>query len=83
MWLSFVSAAAYSLWAVLLKHNPVSRVAVFGFLNPGVAGVLLSALLLGETEQAFSLRSAGALALVCLGIFIVNFERSTPEKQSD
>lgn len=34
MWLSFVSAAAYSLWAVLLKHNPVSRVAVFGFLNP-------------------------------------------------
>ena len=44
---------------------------------------LLSALLLGETEQAFSLRSAGALALVCLGIFIVNFERSTPEKQSD
>ena len=82
MWLSFVSAAAYSLWAVLLKHNPVSRVAVFGFLNP-VCGVLLSALLLGETEQAFSLRSAGALALVCLGIFIVNFERSTPEKQSD
>ena len=77
MWLSFVSAAAYSLWAVLLKHNPVSRVAVFGFLNP-VCGVLLSALLLGETEQAFSLRSAGALALVCLGIFIVNFERSTP-----
>ena len=67
MWLSFVSAAAYSL---------------FGFLNP-VCGVLLSALLLGETEQAFSLRSAGALALVCLGIFIVNFERSTPEKQSD
>ena len=77
-----VSAAAYSLWAVLLKHNPVSRVAVFGFLNP-VCGVLLSALLLGETEQAFSLRSAGALALVCLGRFIVNFERSTPEKQSD
>ena len=82
MWLAFVSAAAYSLWAVLLKHNPVSRVAVFGFLNP-VCGVLLSALLLGETEQAFSLRSAGALALVCLGIFIVNFERRTPEKQSD
>ena len=47
----------------------------------GVAGGC--ALLLGETEQAFSLRSAGALALVCLGIFIVNFERSTPEKQSD
>lgn len=82
LWLAFVSAAAYSLWAILLKHNPVSRVAVFGFLNP-VCGVLLSALLLGETEQAFSARSAAALALVCAGIFIVNFERKAPEKQTN
>lgn len=74
LWLALVSAAAYSLWAVLLKHNPVSRVAVFGFLNP-VCGVLLSALLLGETEQAFNLRTLLALALVCAGIFIVNYEK--------
>ena len=74
MWLAFVSAAAYSLWAILLKHNPVSRVAVFGFLNP-VCGVLLSALLLGEMEQAFNIRTAAALVMVCAGIFIVNFEK--------
>ncbi len=77
LWLAFVSAAAYSLWAILLKHNPVSRVAVFGFLNP-VCGVLLSALLLDESGQAFSLRSLAALILVCLGIFIVNYEKKKP-----
>ena len=78
LWLAFVSAAAYSLWAILLKYNPVSRVAVFGFLNP-VCGVLLSALLLDEAGQAFSLRSLAALLLVCLGIFIVNYEKKKLE----
>lgn len=82
MWLAFVSAAAYSLWAILLKYNPVSRVAVFGFLNP-ICGVLLSALLLGETEQAFNLRSVLALALVCLGIFIVNYEKNRTSPRSE
>lgn len=75
LYLALVSAAAYSLWGLLLKHNPVCRVAVFGFLTP-VCGVLLSALLLGEAEQAFNLRSVAALVLVCAGIWIVNL----PEK---
>lgn len=69
--LGMVSAVAYSLWGILLKHNPVSRVAVFGFLTP-VCGVLLSALLLGETEQAFRLTSVISLLLVCSGICLVN-----------
>ncbi len=70
VYLSFVSAAAYSLWAVLLRHNPVSKVAVFGFLNP-MCGVILSGIFLHESG-VFSLQSAAALALVCLGIVIVN-----------
>ncbi len=74
-YLAFVSAAAYSLWAVLLKYNPVSRVSVFGFMNP-VCGVLLSAWLLDEKTSALGLRSAVALALVCLGIYVVNGEKS-------
>ena len=42
---------------VIRKENtPVSRVTVFGFMNP-VFGVLLSALVLGETAQAFSVNS--------------------------
>ena len=77
LYLALVSAAAYSLWAVLLKYNPVSRVAVFGFFTP-VCGVLLSALLLGESEQAFRLRSLVSLALVCAGIWLVNLPEKSP-----
>lgn len=69
-YLAFVSAMAYSLWAVLLSHNPVSRVAVFGFMNP-VFGVILSAWLLKERQQAFGIRSVIALILVSIGIYIV------------
>ena len=38
-YLAAVSAVAYSLWGILLKLNPVSKVAVFGFMNP-VFGVI-------------------------------------------
>lgn len=72
IYLSFISAAAYSIWAILLKYNPVSKVAVYGFMNP-VIGVILSALLLDEGEQAFGKNAIIALLLVCIGIYIVNF----------
>ena len=71
-YLAFISATAYSLWSVLLKYNPVSKVAVYGFLNP-VFGVLLSALFLDESE-IFSAFSLLCLLLVSLGIYIVNRE---------
>ena len=70
-YLALLSAIAYSVWGLLLKYNPVSKIAIYGFANP-VIGVLLSALLLGEGEQAFSLKNVAALLLVSLGIFIVN-----------
>lgn len=72
MYLAFLSAVAYSLWGILLKYNPVSKVAVFGFMNP-VIGVLLSAILLKEYDT-ISYMSVVALILVCLGIYIVNKE---------
>lgn len=78
-YLGALSAVAYSLWSVLLKYNPVSKVAVFGFMTP-ICGVLLSALLLGETAQAFSVNSLVALLLVCLGIYIVNRSPRSAEK---
>lgn len=71
VYLAFVSAAAYSLWGILLKHNPVSKVTVYGFMNP-VIGVLLSAILLKEGAQAFSLKNMIALTLVAVGIYAVN-----------
>lgn len=47
LYMAVISAVAYSLWGILLKYNPVSKVAVFGFMNP-VFGVILSAILLHE-----------------------------------
>lgn len=71
LYLALVSAVAYTLWSVLLAYNPVSKVAIYGFINP-LCSVILSALILGETAQAFRLGSLSALALVCVGIFVVN-----------
>lgn len=78
LYLGFLSAMAYALWGILLKYNPVSRVAIYGFTNP-VIGVLLSALLLGEGGQAFSVRNLLALLLVCTGIIIVNLWKKREE----
>lgn len=71
LYLALISAVAYTIWGLLLKYNPVSRVAVIGFTNP-VFGVLLSALFLGETGEAFSVKNLISLVLVCIGIYIVN-----------
>lgn len=70
-YLSALSAVAYSVWGLLLRHNPVSRVAVFGFLNP-IIGVLLSALLLQESRSVSWGQCLAALAMVSTGIYIIN-----------
>ncbi len=71
IYMGFISAGAYTMWGVLLKYNPVSRVSILGFINP-IMGVVLSALFLGEYSQAFSMSSFLALLLVSAGIVIVN-----------
>ena len=71
LYLAMISAVAYSLWAVLLKHNPVSRVAVFTFLQP-VFGVLLSLLLVDRGADVPLLRYGAALVLICVSIAVVN-----------
>jgi drug/metabolite transporter (DMT)-like permease len=63
-----LSAVAFSLWTVLLKHNPVSLVAVFNFLIP-VFGAALSAIFLGESILEW--KNLLALVLVCGGIAMV------------
>ena len=75
LWLALVSAVAYSLWGILLKYNPVSKVAVFGFMNP-VFGVILSAIFLKEGSM-LGIKSLIALGLVCVGILVVNREKGT------
>lgn len=81
LYLALLSAVAYTVWSILLKHNPVSRVTIFGFMNP-IFGVLLSAAALGETEQALSVNALIALVLVCMGICIVNLRAPGGERSS-
>jgi len=73
LYMAMISAVAYSVWGLLLKYNPVSKVSIFGFSNP-VFGVVLSAILLGEGASMPVVQTLGALILVCIGIFIVNRE---------
>lgn len=73
-YLACISAVAYSLWSILLKYNPVSKVAIFGFANP-VFGVLLSAWWLGEGTAELGWNALAALLLVCIGICIVNLKK--------
>lgn len=80
LYLAFLSAAAYSLWSILLKHNPVSRVTVFGFMIP-VFGVILSAVILSEGQQAFGLKPLAALVLVSLGIYLVSTAADPGKRQ--
>lgn len=68
-YLAGVSAVAYTVWSLLLKVNPVSRIAVFMFLQP-VFGVLLSLILYGSSDVPLA-RYALALTLVSLSIVIV------------
>lgn len=70
LYLAALSAVAYTLWAVLLKVNPVSHVAVYMFLQP-IFGVLLSLLLVDSAANVPLLRYGAALVLVCASIVIV------------
>ena len=71
-YLALISAVAYTLWGILLKYNPISKVAVYGFMNP-VFGVILSAVLLPGENEELGMKSIVALILVCAGIYVVNY----------
>ena len=76
-YLVFISSVARVLWGLLLKHNPVSRISMYGLMKP-IFGVLLSSLLLGELSS-FGWGGLAALALVCAGIVIVSRPSHTKE----
>lgn len=74
IYLAFLSAAAYSLWGILLKYNPVSKVTVYSFMTP-VFGVILSKLLLTEDSSVSAVNLIITLILVCTGIIILNYSK--------
>jgi drug/metabolite transporter (DMT)-like permease len=71
-YLATLSAAAFALWALLLKHNPVGPIAIFNCLIP-LFGVTLSGLFLGESILEW--KNLVALVLVCAGIWLVTAVR--------
>lgn len=68
--LAGISAVAYSVWGVLLKHNPVSKVTVFNCLIP-IFGALLSMWLLHESTSQPLWVILMSLALVASGTLLV------------
>ena len=74
LYMALLSTAAFSIWALLLKYNPVGKVAVFGFTIP-VFGVALSAVFLGE--DIWKIQNLAALILVSAGIIFVNREKES------
>ena len=73
-YLSLLSAVAYSLWGVLLKNNPVSKVSIYSFMIP-VFGTLLSMLMLDEATRVSPISLVITLLLICTGIFLINYKR--------
>ena len=73
VYLGFVSAGAFTLWSVLIKYNPVSKVSIYSVMTP-VFGVFLSTLLLNEGGQIPVTRIISALVLVALGIYTINVQ---------
>lgn len=67
-YLAALSAAAFSLWGVLLKHNPVGMIAIFNCAIP-IFGIFLSGLVLGESVLEW--KNLLALGLVIAGIYLV------------
>ena len=73
LYLALLSAVAYSLWSLLLKSWPISKISVFMFLQPPF-GVILGLLLVRQRTDIPPARYIGALALVCACIIIINFK---------
>lgn len=73
-YLAMLSAVAYALWGVLLKHNPVSKVTIYSFSIP-VFGVLLSNMMLSEQSNVEPLNLLFTLILICTGIIILNYNK--------
>ena len=72
LYMALISTVAFSIWAELLKYNPVGKIAVYSFSIP-VFGVAFSAIFLNE--NVLSWQNFVALLLVSAGIVIVNYTK--------
>lgn len=80
LYLASLSAVAYAIWGTLLKYNPVSKVAVYSFMIP-VCGVIISRIAIPSEKINSVPLLLVALALVPLGIFLINYSGSLIPKR--
>lgn len=71
LYLGFISAAAFSIWTVLLKYNGIGKVTIYKFSIP-LFGVFLSYAFLNE--RVIGTKVIMAVILVIAGIIIINTE---------
>ena len=74
---AFLSATAFSLWYAILKYNKAGEISVYKFMTP-VSGAMLSALFIPGEHLALNMFMA--LALVALGVIVVNYQRRIPKE---
>lgn len=70
LYLAFLSAAAYTVWGLLLKYNDVSAISVYKCAIP-LFGALLSAWWLGEADKLLQWQTPLALLLVVGGVLAI------------
>lgn len=78
-YLAALSAVAFTLWAQLLKYNPVGKICIYNFLVP-VSGIFLAGVVLHE--NIFKFKYFAALLFVCMGIFIVNYSHGKKQTET-
>ncbi|WP_352420561.1 DMT family transporter [Proteiniborus sp.] len=71
LYLGFISAAAFSLWTILLKYNGVGKVSIYKFSVP-LFGVFLSYIFLGE--RLLGINVILGVIFVSSGIILINKE---------
>ena len=73
LYLGFISAAAFSMWTILLKYNGVGKISIYKFTIP-IFGVLLSYIFLGE--RLLGANVVLSIILVAVSIILINLDRS-------
>lgn len=72
VYLAFISAVAFTLWYILIKHNKIGVISIYKFQIP-IWGVVLSSIIL--PNETLSTSVIISLFLVVCGIILVNFEK--------
>lgn len=75
---AFLSATAFSLWYAILKYNKAGEISVYKFMTP-VSGSILSAMFI--PDESLTLNMLIALALVALGVIIVNYQTKVTKEE--